>query len=411
MGSCCASDDIPDAQQRRRLINTDDADPIVDGNETKANLDYAAQDYHHAHDPQFNNNNNNATNNDTGDDMKKDIHHNNDNEEEFKSGDNTNEETQVKSGGSRSGSDFGTDDDEDEDVDVDNNNNINNINVDDEIEAKEEHSTGQLSANTAGTEPESKSNNEQLLEIEAEKEFEMLEFISTSPTVSKNTSFMLDPILQELGVILNTKKGKKSKKTRKCGTILCAFVEEQRVSVGNAYIGEKKMESLQKVFEQQFSGNILLLLCELIRSRAENDAIRIQKAVSSLKTNTNKLNQILMTRTNTQLKAIAKAYKSKYNQKTLAEALGANKKKKSSYQYLLNLVINCERNEYHPRKIKSKDVRVQADILYDIFETKTRPFKKEAVIDIFIGVSWAFVAAMCTYYQKISDLYLRDTIV
>lgn len=85
------------------------------------------------------------------------------------------------------------------------------------------------------------------------------------------------------------------KREQLVGEILCRLTEVQRVLIRKTYVGSNDVLLLD-AFDIRFSNKTLGILTTLCQSRAENDAICIQRCITKLNTDYVTINQILMSR-------------------------------------------------------------------------------------------------------------------
>jgi len=239
--------------------------------------------------------------------------------------------------------------------------------------------------------------------------FDMLSFISTSSTIKEDPGFNADHTVTLLREALEAPKKKRGEQV---GEILSQLTESQRTAVREAFVGPKN-QSLQSALEDNFSGDLLLVLSELCRSSAYNDAEWIEKSRNKLNINTSVINEILMSRTNTQLAEIKQAYKERFG-RDLLESLLQSFNDTGSYGSLLKLVLTEDarilRKELNPKDLKEKKIRDDAKLLYHILETTKGKLNKLKVIEMLCHRSWFHIAILCKEYGKKSKYDLKTMI-
>ena len=198
----------------------------------------------------------------------------------------------------------------------------------------------------------------------------MLQYITTSPTIVSNYTNNNFDVNHCISLLRDALKTNKKQRGTEVGHILVSLTEIERVEVSHNYIGDNN-ESLYGVLDNSFSGDLLLLLCELSRSSSDNDVEWIEKARNKINANTTIINQILMSRTNYQLKSIKSAYKQRFGRELL-ESLLQSFNGNASYVLLLKFIlsddINTQRKEIKQKYITQKKIKEDTRNLFNLLE-------------------------------------------
>eukprot|EP01083_Nonionella_stella_P034485 94375_1 len=245
--------------------------------------------------------------------------------------------------------------------------------------------------------------------LSEEKAFDMLSFISTSSTIRPDGDFLVD---HTVSILREAIESKNKDRGDKVGQILASLTEAQRIEVSDNYEGCNS-QSLQSALKETFSGDLLAILTALCRSNAYNDAEWIEASKNKLNTNWSVINEILMSRTNSQLDEIKQAYLTCCNRQLLRSLL-ASFNDNGAYGSLLKKVLTEDakilRKEVHPSAVKLKKVRDDAKILHHILEGTKGKVNKLKVIEMLCHRSWAHIALLCKEYGKKSNYDLKTMI-
>ncbi|XP_075067087.1 annexin A1-like [Mixophyes fleayi] len=173
--------------------------------------------------------------------------------------------------------------------------------------------------------------------------------------------------------------------------ILTKRTNEQRQEIKETY-HKQTGKSLEDAVKTLFSGKLEDIMLDMLKTPAQFDAKELKAATKGLGTNEDTLNEIIITRTNQQLKQIKKVYKEEYKtdlEKNIIDDTSGD------YQKALVALLKGERSEdcYVNEDLADRDAKA----LYEAGEKN-----KKADISVFIEI---FTKRSFPHLHKVFEKY------
>ncbi|KAK7598122.1 hypothetical protein V9T40_006357 [Parthenolecanium corni] len=215
--------------------------------------------------------------------------------------------------------------------------------------------------------------------------------IKTTPTVKANPGLN---VAEAATTLRNAMKGFGTNEDKIIG-VLTTCSNSQRQEIAKAYNAEFGRE-LEKDLRSELGGNFESLIVGLIYPPVEYLARQLNKAFKGMGTDANAVIEILITRTNEEIKEIAKAYEKAFN-RPLVEHLCSETS--GDFRKLLTLIVTATRAPVG--KASPDKAQQQAEELFKAGEAK-RGTSVEVFVKIFGHENYEQLRLMFEKYKAVS---------
>ncbi|XP_072007046.1 annexin A1-like [Engystomops pustulosus] len=177
--------------------------------------------------------------------------------------------------------------------------------------------------------------------------------------------------------------------------ILTKRTNDQRQEIKAAYKTQTG-KTLEEAFKKALSGKLEEIVLELLKTPAQFDADVLKGAIKGLGTDEDAIIEILVTRSNKQIKLIKEAYKAEFKVELEKDIIGDTS---GDFQKALLALLKGERNEecYVNEDLAGKDAKA----LYDAGENAKKP-DMSVFINILSSRSFTNLRKVFQYYAKLS---------